>query len=83
MSGRRDAGKCSVVLRVTLTVPPSKETASRRSNNRGGVVEELGGMECRVHAMEVHEKEQSRKPARVEQMKLMPTRAELMHTGAE
>ncbi len=56
MSGRRDAGKCNVILRVTVTVPPPpppEGMASRRSNNRGGWT---GGMECRVHAMEVQEK---------------------------
>ncbi len=62
---------------------PLKGTASRLSNNRGGMVEEPGGMECRVHAMEIHESEQSRDPARAEQTMLKPTRAELKSTRAE
>ncbi len=54
MSGQRDAGKCNAVLWVTVTVTPLQGMASRCSNNRGGVVVELGGKECRVHAMEIH-----------------------------
>ncbi len=55
VSGQKDARKCSAVQLVTVTLHPHP-SASRRSNNRGGVVEEPGGKECRVHSMEIHEK---------------------------